>query len=90
MKVITAPSYEIVQFLNQHNIQIILLHPKSNDSIKSYSPSDKLALVIGSEDKGLSKNWLDTDNIRLNINSSGEVDSINASTAAAIAMWELS
>ena len=63
---------------------------ESNDSIKSYSPSDKLALVIGSEDKGLSKNWLDTDNIRLNINSSGEVDSINASTAAAIAMWELS
>ena len=90
MNVITAPSYEIVQFLNQNNIQIILLHPESNDSIKSHSPSNKLALVVGSEDKGLSKNWLDTDNIRLNINSSGEVDSINASTAAAIAMSELS
>lgn len=90
MNVVTLPSQEAIEFLNHNNVEIILLDPQSQESIKSFHTSKRISLVVGSEDKGLSNNWLNSKHTPLRIDSSAEIDSINASNAAAIAMWELS
>jgi tRNA G18 (ribose-2'-O)-methylase SpoU len=45
--------------------------------------------VVGAEQYGISDAWFNTKHISLNIRSTNNVDSLNASTAAAIGMWEL-
>ena len=90
INVVAVPSHEAIEFLYRNNVEIILLDPNSKDSIKSFTPSERTSLVVGSEDKGLSKKWLNSKHTPLHIDSSEGIDSINASTAAAIAMWELS
>ena len=89
MNVITSPSKKIIEFLVINNIQILLLDPSAKTSIRSYTPNEKFALVVGSEHKGISRKWFNAKSTILKIDSSREVDSINASTAASIAMWEL-
>jgi tRNA G18 (ribose-2'-O)-methylase SpoU len=46
-------------------------------------------LVVGAEQYGISDEWYENESIALSIRSTNGVDSLNASTAAAIGMWEL-
>ena len=55
----------------------------------SFKPENNFALIIGSEQYGISENWNELDCEHLKIESKNGVDSINASSAGAIAMWEL-
>ena len=55
---------------------------------KSYKPKKNYALVIGAEQYGISKIWKDNASQVLKIDTENKVDSLNASGAAAIAMWE--
>lgn len=89
MNVITSSSSDVIKYLDSNKIEIVLLDPTSEKSIHSYRPKRRFALVVGSEHEGLSKKWFNAENVRLKIDSSVDVDSINASTAASIAMWEL-
>ena len=90
INVVSASSKDVIKYLNANDIEILILDSQSNISIRSFSSSKKFALVVGSEHDGISKNWFDTKATTLKIDSSTDVDSINAATAAAIAMWELS
>ena len=87
--VISSSFSDVIQYLDENDIEILILDPESKISLRSFSPSKKFALVVGSEHDGISKKWLKTKSTLLKIDSSKDVDSINASTAAAIAMWEL-
>lgn len=87
--VISSSSSDVIDYLNKNEFEILVLDPESNIPLRSFSPSKKFALVVGSEHNGISKKWLNTKSTLLKIDSSEDVDSINASTAAAIAMWEL-
>jgi len=46
------------------------------------------ALVLGSEDRGVSKNILEISDLVVSIPMKGKVTSLNVSSAGAIAMWE--
>ena len=65
------------------------MDPDSDNQLKGFRPEYNFALVIGSEQYGISEKWSGINNIKLKIESINEVDSINASTAAAISLWEL-
>jgi len=45
--------------------------------------------VVGAEQYGISNEWFENEYVALSIRSTNNVDSLNASTAAAIGMWEL-
>ncbi len=47
------------------------------------------ALVLGSEDRGVSKNILEISDLIVTIPMRGKVSSLNVSSAGAIAMWEV-
>ncbi|MDX6318435.1 MAG: hypothetical protein QOD35_1835, partial [Nocardioidaceae bacterium] len=49
----------------------------------------RLALLLGSEGPGLSRRWLASADVRVRIEISPEVDSLNVATAAAVAFFAL-
>ena len=65
------------------------IYTLTTEGFKDFKANENFALVIGSEQYGISDKWLNTDCVKLKIESLNDVDSINASTAAAISMWEL-
>ncbi len=89
MNLISDTSSNILNLLTKNNYQIILLDPEAETLINNFEPKENFALVIGSEQYGISDKWKNTENQSIKIESKNDVDSINASTAAAIAMWEL-
>ena len=50
-------------------------------------PHSKLALLVGSEGSGLSADALRTATLRIRIPTTADVDSLNVTTAASIAMY---
>ena len=89
MNIISDTNSQVLELLTKNEYQIILLDPEAETLINSFKPKENFAIVIGSEQYGISDKWSKTKNQRLKIESKNNVDSINASTAAAIAMWEL-
>ena len=89
MNLISDISSNILNLLTKNNYQIILLDPEAETLINHFEPKENFALVIGSEQYGISDKWKNTESQSIKIESKNDVDSINASTAAAIAMWEL-
>ena len=89
MNLISDTSSKIFDLLAKNKYQLILLDPEADALINNFEPKENFALVIGSEQYGISDNWKETEHQNLKIESKNDVDSINASTAAAIAMWEL-
>ena len=89
----TAKSFginnQIINFLNSNSYQIILLDPEGEKSLENFKPEYNFALVVGAEQYGISDEWYENESIALSIRSTNGVDSLNASTAAAIGMWEL-
>ncbi|MGM7665921.1 TrmH family RNA methyltransferase [Microbacterium sp. A93] len=61
-------------------------------SLNTYAASrpDKIALVLGTEGDGLSRTALDAADTVVTIPMRGGVDSLNVSSAAAVALWALS
>ncbi len=89
MNLISDSTTNIINLLKQENYQIILMDPESEKPLKGFQPENNFALIIGSEQYGISDAWLNTESVKLKIKSLNEVDSINASTASAISLWEL-
>jgi len=85
----SGTNQELISVLEKNNYQILLLDPDGEIDIEEFKPDINFALVVGAEQYGISDAWFNTSHISLNIRSTNNVDSLNASTAAAIGMWEL-
>ncbi|MDO5091916.1 MAG: RNA methyltransferase [Propionibacteriaceae bacterium] len=64
------------------------LSPESIE-LDAYQAPAKLALLLGSEGHGLSADWIETADTRLNIAMAAGVDSLNVATAASIFAYAL-
>ena len=89
MNICSGSNNQIINFLNSNSYQIILLDPEGEKSLENFKPEYNFALVVGAEQYGISDEWYENESIALSIRSTNGVDSLNASTAAAIGMWEL-
>ena len=89
MNICSGSNNKIIDFLNSINYQILLLDPEGEKSLENFKPEYNFALVVGAEQYGISNEWFENESISLSIRSTNDVDSLNASTAAAIGMWEL-
>lgn len=77
--------------LRQSGFEIIGLDANAKIDIRELEPrSSGRVLVVGSEGKGLRRMVRQRCNIVVHIPQEGPMDSLNASVAAAIAMWEVS
>ena len=84
-----AQSEDLINSLKGSH-SIIALTANSKTDLREIKKSSKIALVVGAEIAGVSPLFLKAADFRVMIPMPGMVESLNASTAASIAMYELS
>jgi TrmH family RNA methyltransferase len=87
--VIAAPNEEIISYLKQRGISIRAA--ALNDTSIPYHKVDfkkATAIVLGTEDTGLSHSWLDKADELIQIPMEGKIDSLNVSVSGAILIFE--
>jgi TrmH family RNA methyltransferase len=89
MPIVCAPPENLIEALRRRNLAVFAL---TGDGEADYVEADLTrprALVLGAEDAGLDPRWREAADARLAIPMlGGAVDSLNVSTAAAVALFE--
>lgn len=85
-----AAAWELVQKLKKKGYQTTALEQvKGSTSLKDFTPKFPLALVVGNERHGISKETLDAVEHIVHIPMVGRKESLNVSVAAGIAVYGL-
>jgi len=85
---VTATSKEILNWLKKNNITIVCAHPEGSSVYTSVDFRKPTALVVGSEEKGVSDFWRDQAEALVAIPMRGKADSLNVSVATAVLVFE--
>lgn len=88
-QIATDSSKKIISFLKEKKIRVIVSALKKNStSFNNVNYTLPCAIVLGSEDQGLTNNWLTIANEIIRIPMSENIDSLNLSVSAGILMYE--
>ena len=79
----------VFEILAEKGIRTAAAVVSGGDDVREYDFSAGCAAVIGNEGKGLSAGTVDMCSDRITIAMHGNIDSLNAATAAAIILWEM-
>nr|WP_238784582.1 TrmH family RNA methyltransferase [Blattabacterium cuenoti] len=83
----------IISWLQENKVKIVVTgfcnHKKAKNLYKTKLSDSNLAIVFGSENKGISNIWLKKANEIITIPMFGNVDSLNVSHAVSIIMYEM-
>jgi len=79
---------EVISLLKNKNIKIYASSLQADELYHNQNYSNPCALIIGTEDKGISKEWSENSYKNVKIPMKGEIDSLNLSNAAAILIFE--
>ncbi|HBR14861.1 MAG TPA: RNA methyltransferase [Candidatus Omnitrophica bacterium] len=88
VEVAVTSTRESVRFLKERDIRICAAVPCAKNVYSQVNMKGPLAIVLGSEQKGLSDLWASQADIQVRIPMKGKADSLNVSTAAAILLYE--
>ncbi|MDH7448340.1 TrmH family RNA methyltransferase [Aquimarina sp. 2201CG14-23] len=86
--VVTGSTSEIIDFLNQKKINIYGAALQASENYYTQDYTKPTAIVVGTEDKGLTDAWLNNTTQNIKIPMSGVIDSMNVSVAAGILIFE--
>lgn len=88
MPIATGSTSEIIQFLNKNNIAIYSAILQDSKCYTDMDFTQSTAIVIGTEDVGLSQEWRKSSKQNISIPMQGKIDSMNLSVAAGILIFE--
>ena len=92
LPIVAAPSADIIAFLRARNVRLFAADPEGAQPYTSVDLTGPAALVIGAEDRGLDPIWRsaarESGSLITIPMRPGIVDSLNASNAAAILLFE--
>ena len=80
---------DAILHLNSIEINIISLSEKANKTIYDYNFKESTAIIMGSEEKGISKGLLSLSNETLKIPIDSKIDSLNVSSAFSAVAFEI-
>ena len=80
---------EVIKELKKQGISFYATHLKGEKSYKAIKYSDRSAILIGNEARGLSDEVADLADTYVIIPMQGKVESLNAAVAAALMMYEV-
>jgi len=80
---------DAILHLNSLEINIISLSEKAEKTIYDYNFKDSIAIIMGSEEKGISKSVLSLSNDILKIPINPKIDSLNVSSAFSAVAFEI-
>jgi TrmH family RNA methyltransferase len=86
---VASDNQKTYDFLNKHKIPVIAATPQAKKNYLQADLRGALALVMGSEEAGLSPFWLKHADTSVLIPMNAAVDSLNVSTSAAILLYEI-
>ncbi|MFA7116723.1 MAG: RNA methyltransferase [Bacteroidales bacterium] len=79
---------EAISWLKEHNINILTAQLQNSELYYETDMKVATAIVIGTEDKGLTDNWRKASDKKIHIPMNGQLDSLNVSVSAAILCYE--
>lgn len=87
-QVVTCTSDEAIQWLQQNKISSFAAALTATDAYHKADLTGPVAIIMGTESNGLTEKWLNITDKQVIIPMSGEIDSLNVSTATAILVFE--
>ncbi|MCF7817624.1 MAG: RNA methyltransferase [Kiritimatiellales bacterium] len=88
MPIAEATTEETLQWLENQRIQSLAAVPGEKQEYTQVDMRGGTAIVVGSEDEGLTQTWMDGSSEQVSIPMLGKNDSLNVSTAAAVLLYE--
>ncbi len=87
--VVEASSEETLQWLRQNGIQTVAATPHADMLYTDADCTIPLAIVMGTEQYGLSDIWMQQSDTQIRIPMHGQADSLNVATATTILLFEV-
>jgi len=88
LKVVASTNDEAMHFLKEKNIKIYATMPDAKKDYTDVNLRDATAIVVGSEENGLSNFWDQHADQHVRIPMKGKADSLNVSATTAILLYE--
>jgi 23S rRNA (guanosine2251-2'-O)-methyltransferase len=85
----TKDLFFLLEKVRENHISLVALAPGAPDTIYRFEFTRPVALIVGSEGRGVRKNLQIFTDITLSIPQKGKTGSLNASNSAAIALYEI-
>ncbi len=86
--VIEAHSEETLHWLRSRRIKIVAATPAAEQEFTEANLKGPLAIVVGTEQLGLSQKWLEAASLKVRIPMLGTADSLNVATATTLLLYE--
>jgi TrmH family RNA methyltransferase len=86
--VATAPTEEVLRWLRSRGVRLVATTPDTSTLHTDVDYRGAVAVAVGTEKTGLTSAVLDAADARVRIPMHGRVNSLNASTAAAVVVYE--
>jgi len=86
--VIEAASKDAITWFKDNQIKIIVSTPTAKVEYFQINYRNSCAVVLGSENKGVSALWQEAADFKIKIPMRGQADSLNVSTAGAVILYE--
>ena len=88
LPVVEAGTDDVLAWLRRHHIQILAATPHADSDYYSVDLRKGTALVVGTEQYGLSERWMDEADLKVRIPMLGQADSLNVASATTILLYE--
>jgi len=89
LPVLELTSDETISYLRRHGVKIIATSPHAKDLFTQVDLSPPIAIVVGSEQFGLSSKWMEVADLIVHIPMNGVADSLNVATATTLLLYEV-
>lgn len=87
-QIVVGSTQEVISFLQKHQVSIFCAALQASQPYNKQDFTKASAIVVGTEDAGLSDDWLNESTQNIIIPMQGTIDSMNVSVAAGILIFE--
>ncbi len=84
-----AESRAAIDYIHQHGLRIIAATPEAGGEYTEIDLRGPIALAVGTENTGLTDEWIQAADVRVRIPMHGRINSLNVSVAAALLVYEV-
>jgi TrmH family RNA methyltransferase len=88
VKIVQTTNESALKFLKDQKIKLCVTTPSATTLYMQANLNEPLAVILGSEQKGLNDFWIKHSDMNVRIPMKGRGDSLNVSTTAAIVLYE--
>jgi RNA methyltransferase, TrmH family len=88
VKIVVSSNEKVLEFLKSRNITVCATLPQAKTVYTKADLKDPLAVIMGSEQSGLTDFWAQHADLMVRIPMKGHADSLNVSASAAIILYE--